>query len=775
MWKDLLRVDWSRLTHAYGRAQSAPLDLLRMISPDKQEREGGWDNFWAAINHQGDYYDSTVAAIPFLVEAVGRPEVPDRQRILQYFRDRWLEAPVYGGDPILPEPPGGIDEPTPLLTEAEFQAVFDRFSRGEFEVGEEDEEEEDVCEAYRSMDLCAWQTGRAIQAARPIFEDLLNDPDPEVASAAASLLLLWPETRPAAKRVLREVIRDERDPVRQAERVLDYGVYGTAEDTPEFEEWTALTWPATVRAAAALAWAWVVDPAPLPAAAAAALRDASEPASDAFVKLPWTGVWHRGPWILPANAAPLILRLADHPNDEVRWRAVQGLEAERETVRHLSESEVVPVLVRRLTDRSESVRDAAAFALSERGEAASEHAPDLIPALIRALDDQSSSTSAHAARLLAVLSGHLTPSQRAQTLASVDRAIARFKGKQQAYARFGSMWTHAGGVLAEQRGAIQSPVEWDARKLLAEYAFPGKEDRSLSPSECTRRLARLYVESPQQTLAAAIESLSIPEERNLAIGAARWLSTLGPAAEPALPALDGVAAGPLDLYARGQAATSAEVIRRSLTVEPEPHDDSTDRGRISRLAAAFSAETELAELTHGLTHPDPYVRAAAAELFARLPADDPHVSGIIPQLEQRLRDDASVEVGVAGPFEFEGEVYHWRRERRSPRAAAIRALHHLGWVPEGDGLLTAMIAEMVRPALDCAGDAAPQEFCGDLWDRAVAAVGHASADLAIRAARQRWLQARSQGTADPISAMRCEMALEKVIRRLSGRLVGYSQ
>ena len=37
-------------------------------------RAAGWSDFWGAVNHQGDYFDSTVAAIPFLVEAVGRPK-----------------------------------------------------------------------------------------------------------------------------------------------------------------------------------------------------------------------------------------------------------------------------------------------------------------------------------------------------------------------------------------------------------------------------------------------------------------------------------------------------------------------------------------------------------------------------------------------------------------------------------------------------------------------------------------------------------------------------
>src|SRR3954468_16308803 len=119
MWDNLLRVDWGRLTHAYGPARDVPKVLLDMVSADAATRAAGWNTFRGSVNHQGDFYDSTVAAIPFLVEAASRPEVPGRELILDYFRTRWRDAPAYGGDPALAEPPGGVDEPTPTLTDAE--------------------------------------------------------------------------------------------------------------------------------------------------------------------------------------------------------------------------------------------------------------------------------------------------------------------------------------------------------------------------------------------------------------------------------------------------------------------------------------------------------------------------------------------------------------------------------------------------------------------------------------------------------------------------------
>src|SRR5262249_55262038 len=178
MWDNLLRVDWGRLTHAYGWAREAPAILRNMISPDEAARAAGWDGFWGSINHQGDFYDSTVAAIPFLIEAVADADTPERPVILTYFRYRWLEAPDYGCDPLVADPPGGTDIPTPMLSHEECAAAHKR--TGSENAAEQDGDEGFDTDSYRRMDLCAWQTGRAIKAGRPTFERLLSDPDREV-------------------------------------------------------------------------------------------------------------------------------------------------------------------------------------------------------------------------------------------------------------------------------------------------------------------------------------------------------------------------------------------------------------------------------------------------------------------------------------------------------------------------------------------------------------------------------------------------------------------
>lgn len=76
-WSDLNRVDWKRLHHAYGDASDVPSLLMDMISAEQTENHTGWNNFWGCVNHQGDFYDSTVATIPFLVRALTNTVLPN--------------------------------------------------------------------------------------------------------------------------------------------------------------------------------------------------------------------------------------------------------------------------------------------------------------------------------------------------------------------------------------------------------------------------------------------------------------------------------------------------------------------------------------------------------------------------------------------------------------------------------------------------------------------------------------------------------------------------
>ncbi|MEU5398353.1 PBS lyase [Streptomyces sp. NPDC005963] len=83
MFGGIDEVDWAALEHAYGPADDVPELLHGLTSQDPQEREAALDGMYGAVHHQGDVYDSTLACIPFLLELVSDPSVPDRGGIVE--------------------------------------------------------------------------------------------------------------------------------------------------------------------------------------------------------------------------------------------------------------------------------------------------------------------------------------------------------------------------------------------------------------------------------------------------------------------------------------------------------------------------------------------------------------------------------------------------------------------------------------------------------------------------------------------------------------------
>jgi hypothetical protein len=83
LFAGLNNVAWDALKHAYGPADDVPEMLRGLVSPDAATREIALDGMEGAVHHQGDVYDSTIAAIPFLIEAAVHPAAPGRDEILK--------------------------------------------------------------------------------------------------------------------------------------------------------------------------------------------------------------------------------------------------------------------------------------------------------------------------------------------------------------------------------------------------------------------------------------------------------------------------------------------------------------------------------------------------------------------------------------------------------------------------------------------------------------------------------------------------------------------
>jgi HEAT repeat protein len=154
MFKGLDDVDWRSMRHAYESAWNMPAAIRGMVSRRKDERAWAWDYLWGAVHHQGDLYDCTVAAIPFLVEAAALPEARGRAQVVRLLASIGEHAQVDGNE-----------------------------------------------HAPRAR--------RAIADAYPVFVTLLTDPKPKVRAAAAGALLACPDRLAETVPVLKALVADE--------------------------------------------------------------------------------------------------------------------------------------------------------------------------------------------------------------------------------------------------------------------------------------------------------------------------------------------------------------------------------------------------------------------------------------------------------------------------------------------------------------------------------------------------------------------------------------
>jgi hypothetical protein len=125
-------VDWHAVTHAYGPADDVP-DLLRgLVSDDPAVRESALDGMYGAVHHQGGVYDSTVAALPFLLGLLGHAGLPGRDGVVGFLasvgeRDgeagTWEERAVEVVEAAFPLFSTLLDDPEPAVRKAACEAL----------------------------------------------------------------------------------------------------------------------------------------------------------------------------------------------------------------------------------------------------------------------------------------------------------------------------------------------------------------------------------------------------------------------------------------------------------------------------------------------------------------------------------------------------------------------------------------------------------------------------------------------------------------------------
>lgn len=83
MFAGLDDIDWESLSHAYGSAGDVPGWVRGLVDSDPAVREESLDAMYGAVHHQGDIYESTVATVPYLIEALTVPGLPGRAGIAE--------------------------------------------------------------------------------------------------------------------------------------------------------------------------------------------------------------------------------------------------------------------------------------------------------------------------------------------------------------------------------------------------------------------------------------------------------------------------------------------------------------------------------------------------------------------------------------------------------------------------------------------------------------------------------------------------------------------
>ncbi|MFI8434935.1 hypothetical protein ACIGJO_14465 [Streptomyces sp. NPDC079020] len=81
---DLDQVPWAGLAHCYGPATEVPSQLRDLASPDEEARTRAWDRLWSNLYHQGNVYEATAHAVPFLLHLLTDETTPHRKGFLGY-------------------------------------------------------------------------------------------------------------------------------------------------------------------------------------------------------------------------------------------------------------------------------------------------------------------------------------------------------------------------------------------------------------------------------------------------------------------------------------------------------------------------------------------------------------------------------------------------------------------------------------------------------------------------------------------------------------------
>ena len=185
-------VPWRDLHHAYGPASDVP-NLLRMLTANDEEvRHSALEDLGGSLCHQGDVYEATAYAVPFLLQLLESPSIPGKYDLLAF-----LEAIANGG---------------PWLT-ADHDWMEEVLTREGRDFQTEIEQAQGYVQAARA----------AVRDGLDTYLECLQDSSAFVRERAFALLCALPECGPVLFSEVLPKLEKEPDPATQAQMVHHLG------------------------------------------------------------------------------------------------------------------------------------------------------------------------------------------------------------------------------------------------------------------------------------------------------------------------------------------------------------------------------------------------------------------------------------------------------------------------------------------------------------------------------------------------------------------------
>lgn len=198
------KVEWSKLTHAYGEASDVPKVIRGLLSNDSESREKALWELYGNIFHQGTRYQATAPAVPFLYELALAPQVKDRSNIIYLL----INLALGYEEAFLPTGPD--------------MKLF-RKSREEAAKSMSKEDKE-ACAEYGYGPQVELDCYDAVKDGVPKLITLLDDEDTSVQKAAAYALAWFPEEAEKSLPALQKHLKKTKTKEDTANALLAYGL-----------------------------------------------------------------------------------------------------------------------------------------------------------------------------------------------------------------------------------------------------------------------------------------------------------------------------------------------------------------------------------------------------------------------------------------------------------------------------------------------------------------------------------------------------------------------